>query len=58
MGINLRGFILEQPQLDAIVPVLNDYMCGKISKNKFERACVDALEKSGCPLRDNQERAE
>lgn len=58
MGINLRGFILEQPQLDAIVPVLNDHMNGKISKKKFEQACVDALEKRGCPLRDDQERAQ
>ncbi len=57
MGINLRGFILEQPQLDALVPVLNDSMQGKISKKKFEQACVDALDNAGCPLRDDQERA-
>ncbi|MGH9968296.1 MAG: hypothetical protein ACREBG_10755 [Pyrinomonadaceae bacterium] len=57
MGINLRGFILEQPQLDEIVPVLNDHMNGLVSKKKFEQACVDACEKAGCPLRDDQERA-
>lgn len=57
MSIILRGYKLTQPQLDAIVPVLNDHMEGKISKKKFEQACVDALDKAGCPLRDDQERA-
>lgn len=57
MSINLRGFILEQPQLDAIVPVLNDHMNGRISRKKIEQACVDACEKAGCLLRDDQERA-
>lgn len=57
MGINLRGFILEQPQLDAIVPVVNDHIHGKISKKRFEQACVEACDKAGCPLREDQERA-
>lgn len=57
MSVVLRGFVLEQPQLDAIVPVLNAHMVGQISKKKFEQACVDAIEAAGCPLREDQERA-
>lgn len=50
MSINLKGHILNQRQLDAIVPVMNDLMKGKVSQKKFEQACVDALEQAGCPL--------
>jgi len=50
MSINLRGHILNQRQLDAITPVMNDLMQGRVSQKKFEQACVDALEKAGCPL--------
>ena len=50
MSINLKGHILNQRQLDAIVPVMNDLMHGKVSKKKFEQACVDALEAAGCAL--------
>lgn len=56
MSIILRGHELTQPQLDAIVPVLNDHMNGKISKKKFEQACVDACASAGCPI-PNQEPA-
>lgn len=50
MSINLKGHILNQRQLDAIVPVMNDLMQGRVSQKKFEQACVNALEKAGCPL--------
>lgn len=50
MSINLQGHILNQRQLDAIVPVMNDLMHGKVSKKKFESACVAALEAAGCAL--------
>jgi hypothetical protein len=50
MSLELRGHILNQRQLDAMLPVLNDRMHGKVSEAGFEQACVDALEKAGCPL--------
>lgn len=50
MSINLQGHILNQRQLDAIVPVMNHLMQGKVSKKKFEAACVAALEAAGCAL--------
>lgn len=50
MSINLQGHILNQRQLDAIVPVMNQLMQGKVSQKKFESACVAALEAAGCPL--------
>lgn len=50
MSINLKGHILNQRQLEAIVPVMNDLMQSKVSQKKFEQACVDALEAAGCPL--------
>lgn len=50
MSIVLRGYKLNQRQLDAIVPVMNDLMRGRVSQKKFEQACVDALETAGCPL--------
>jgi len=50
MSVNLQGHILNQRQLDAIVPVMNALMQGRVSQKKFEGACVEALEKAGCPL--------
>lgn len=51
MSINLKGHILNQRQLDAITPVMNDYMHGKIKGHKkLEQACVAALEEAGCAL--------
>jgi len=47
-----RGQKLTQQQLDALVPVLNDRMHGKISEQKFEAAVDEALEKAGCPVAD------
>lgn len=51
MSIELNGHILNQRQLDAITPVMNDYMHGKIKgQKKLEEAMVAALEAAGCPL--------
>lgn len=50
MSINLKGHILNQRQLDAIVPVMNDMMQNKFSLDKFEGECVKALEAAGCAL--------
>lgn len=46
----MQGHTLNQRQLDAIVPVMNDLMQGKVSQKKFEKACIAALEAAGCPL--------
>lgn len=46
-----RGVVLDQQQLDAIVPVLNDSMNGVIrGKKKLEAAIDKALEAAGCPV--------
>lgn len=50
MSIILKDHTLNQRQLDAIVPVINNFMHGKVSQKKFEGACVAALEAAGCPL--------
>lgn len=51
MSIVLQGYKLNQRQLDAITPVLNDYMHGKIKgQKKLEQACTKALEAAGCAL--------
>jgi hypothetical protein len=51
--MNLRhsnGHELTQPQLDAMVPVLNAHMAGKVSKKKFEAAIEQACREAGCPI--------
>lgn len=50
MSIHLKGHDLNQRQLDAILPVMNDLMQGKVSQKKFEAACEKAMEAAGCPL--------
>lgn len=51
MSVVLQGHKLNQRQLDAITPVLNDFMHGKIKgQKKLEQACVKALEAAGCAL--------
>ncbi|WP_444757174.1 hypothetical protein [Pseudomonas sp. A014] len=50
MSILLRGHKLNQRQLDAITTTMNDLIQGRVSQMGFEQACVDALEKAGCPL--------
>lgn len=51
MSITHRGHVLTQQQLDAIVPVLNNKMQGKIRGAKAFEAAVDkALEAAGCPV--------
>lgn len=50
MSIVLREHKLNQRQLDAITPTMNDLIQGRVSQRAFEQACVDALERAGCPL--------
>ena len=50
MSIVLKGHTLNQRQLDAIVPLMNELMHGKVSKKNFESACIIALEVAGCGL--------
>lgn len=51
MGIIHHGVELNQQQLNAIVPVMNEAMNGKHrGKNKLEEAVDKALEAAGCPV--------
>lgn len=50
MSITLKGHVLNQRQLDAITPVMNDLIQGRVSQGGLEDACVQALEQAGCPL--------
>jgi hypothetical protein len=51
MRIIHRGHELNQQQLDAILPVLQDSMNGRYRvKKKLESAIDQALETAGCPL--------
>jgi len=50
MSVELKGHILNQRQLDAIVPVMNLLMQGKVKQKGFEDACVKALEAAGGPV--------
>ncbi|MEA8592298.1 hypothetical protein PZT57_26990 [Pseudomonas aeruginosa] len=51
MRIIHRGHELNQQQLDAILPVLQESMNGRYRvKKKLEAAIDQALEAAGCPL--------
>lgn len=50
MSITLKGHVLNQRQLDAITPVMNDLIQGRVCQTGFEEACVQALEQADCPL--------
>lgn len=51
MIIELDGVKLSQPQLDAIVPVLNKWMGRpQLNKKKFNGDCRQAMNDAGCPL--------
>ena len=50
MGIQLQGKDLTQRQLEAIIPVINGRMIGRITRKKFEMACLEAMDKAGCPF--------
>ncbi|MGV8584546.1 hypothetical protein ACV34H_34315, partial [Pseudomonas aeruginosa] len=47
---SLMGHVLNQLQLDAITPVMNDLIQGRVGQAVFEAACLKALENAGCPL--------
>ena len=51
LTISLRGVLLSQEQLDAIVPVMNKTMRTDMSPKEFEAACINAMREAGCPLR-------
>lgn len=55
MGIQLQGKYLTQEQLDAVLPVINARMIGRIGNRKFESACIEAMDKAGCPFMDEEE---
>ncbi|HCF4080888.1 hypothetical protein [Pseudomonas aeruginosa] len=51
MRVIHRGVELNQAQIDAIVPLMNDFARGLIrGKKKLEAAIDKALEEAGCPL--------
>lgn len=49
MTIILQGTKLNQRQLDAMTPVMNQLIQGRITQDGFEEACVQALQAAGCP---------
>lgn len=55
MGIQLQGKDLTQEQLDAVLPVINARMIGRIGNRKFEAACLEAMDKAGCPFDDDED---
>lgn len=50
MGIQLQGKDLSQEQLDAVRPVIEARMVGRVGNRKFEAACLEAMDKAGCPF--------
>ncbi|MDF5906403.1 hypothetical protein P4132_04145 [Pseudomonas aeruginosa] len=42
MSITLKGHALNQRQLDAITPVMNDLIQGRVDLASFDDACVKA----------------
>ena len=50
LSITHRGHKLSQPQLDALVPVLNRMMRGEIKKRDFDAECEKAMTEAGCPV--------
>lgn len=50
MSLAIQGHVLNQRQCDAIVPVMNELLQGKVTQKGFEKACITALEAAGCAL--------
>jgi hypothetical protein len=50
MSFVINGYTLNQRQCDAIVPVMNQLMQGKVKQKNFEAKCIEALEAAGCAL--------
>lgn len=48
--MNIKLNDLTQPQLDAIVPVINRSMTERMSKKRLYQECIDACERAGCPI--------
>lgn len=55
-SVTIRGVPLTQAQLDALVPVLDADLDRRVRMpaRKLEQACIDALEKAGCPITGNE----
>lgn len=50
MRISIGGVILNQRQLDAITPVMNDLLQGKVKQVNLDAACLAAMADAGCPV--------
>jgi len=52
LKITVNGKKLNQNQLDAVVPIINQSLNLRrgMSKKKFEAACIKSMRKAGCPL--------
>ncbi len=51
LTIQLRGVTLTQEQLDAVEPLVSEYMSypGR-SQEAFENDCIEVMSKAGCPF--------
>lgn len=51
----IRGVTLNQTQLDAITPIVDNNMQGQYKNvKKFEEACVQAMIDAGCPIKEKK----
>lgn len=48
--MNIKMSDITQPQLDAIVPVINRSMTERMSKKRLYQECIDSCERAGCPI--------
>lgn len=45
-----QGKKLTQKQSEAVAPVINARMIGRITRRNFEMACLKAMDDAGCPF--------
>lgn len=53
MGMVIQGVELDDKQLAAIVPVINQYSKKRMTtkdKLRMEKDCLDAMQAAGCPI--------
>lgn len=55
LSIKHKGVRLNQQQLDAIVPVVNENMQKGWPLKKFQEKIDEALAAAGCPVEDNND---
>ena len=58
MIITLQGKDLTEEQLEAVSPVIRARMIGRIGNRKFEAACLEAMDRAGCPFEDEDDDAD